>query len=300
MSSPRARGVAMVVAAASFWGTAGLWTTWILRGSDLSAVQLAFVRDLAAFLILFAGLRRARPDLLRVQRAHLPWLALMGGVGIGLFHTLWNLSTLWNGVSLATVFQYTAPVVVTAAARVVWREPLTPRKLAAMCLALAGVALIVLPGALPALQVTASGLAAGLGSALTISVYILLAKRFAGVYNPWTLLLYMFGFATLALAPFAALSAGGWGMTPHVLAALAAFVLLPTLAGFGLYTAGLRFLPASTASILSTIEVAFAALFAYLLLAERLGPGQWLGAGLILAAVALAAPPTRPRAGVER
>ncbi len=300
MTPARIRGVLLVLAAACVWGTAGLWTTWILRGSDLSAVQLAFARDLLTFLILFVTLACTRPGLLRVQRAHLPWLALMGGVGIGFFHTLWNFSILLNGVSLATIFQYTAPLVVTASAWALWREPLTGRKLAAMALALTGVALIALPGRLPAMQVTLPGLAVGLGSALAISVYILLAKRFAGVYSPWTLLLYMFGFAALALAPFAAAASGSWRLTPAVAAAFAAFLFLPTLAGFGLYTAGLRLLPASTASILSTIEVAFAALFAYLLLAERLGPAQWLGAGLTLAAVALATPPARPRAGGSR
>jgi drug/metabolite transporter (DMT)-like permease len=69
---------------------------------------------------------------------------------------------------------------------------------------------------------------------------------------------------------------------------LAALALGPTAAGFGLYTLSLRYLPASVAGLIASLEPALTAVMAVFLLKERLEPWQWLGAGLTLAAVALA------------
>jgi drug/metabolite transporter (DMT)-like permease len=57
---------------------------------------------------------------------------------------------------------------------------------------------------------------------------------------------------------------------------------------------GQRSAPAADAAIIMSSETVFAALFGYLLMAERLGPAGWAGCGLILAcivAVQLLPPP---------
>jgi len=70
----------------------------------------------------------------------------------------------------------------------------------------------------------------------------------------------------------------GWG----VLFLLAA---VPTVAGFGLYNVSLGYLPSSVANLVVTAEPAFTALFAYILLGERLNAVQISGSLLILAGV---------------
>lgn len=267
----------------------------IIGGSGISPVDLAFWRDATTCLVVLIGLALLRPGLLRVQRAHLPWLAVMGAVGIGFFHVLWNWSVVLNGAALATVFQYLAPIVVTIAAWFAWREPLTWRKILAIALAITGVWLVAQPFGQSGMPVTATGLAVGLASALTSSVYVLLGKRLTGAVNPWTIMVYMFGFAALALAPLALFSGGTWTLTLPVLAAFAAFIFIPTVTGFGLYTTALQFLTASVASIIATSEVLFAAIMAYVVLGERLGPWQWAGALLVAGGVALVSLPNHRR-----
>jgi drug/metabolite transporter (DMT)-like permease len=77
----------------------------------------------------------------------------------------------------------------------------------------------------------------------------------------------------------------------------AGLILLSTISGFGLYTAGLRHLQASVAAIVATTEVAFAAVVSYIALGERLDGWQILGAILVVGGVVLL---SWPRAGVRR
>ncbi len=58
--------------------------------------------------------------------------------------------------------------------------------------------------------------------------------------------------------------------------------------GFGLYTLSLRYLQAGTAGLIASPEPALTALIAIPVLGERLDGPQWLGAGLIFAAIMLA------------
>jgi drug/metabolite transporter (DMT)-like permease len=61
----------------------------------------------------------------------------------------------------------------------------------------------------------------------------------------------------------------------------------PTIAGFGLYTVSLRYLQASVAGLIATLEPVLTAIMAVVLLGERLDEKQLLGAALILLAVIL-------------
>ncbi|MBK8028856.1 MAG: DMT family transporter [Chloroflexi bacterium] len=61
----------------------------------------------------------------------------------------------------------------------------------------------------------------------------------------------------------------------------------PTLLGFGLYNTSMNYLPASTASLIATLEPALTTLEAYLFLSERMTSVQIVGSLVILAAVVL-------------
>ncbi len=285
-------GFAMVLLATACWSTSGIFIRYISDGSRMRAVGLAFWRDLFTFCALLIGLAVFRPVLLRVRRQDLPWLAGMGAIGIGAFHVLWNTSILLNGVSISTVIQCLAPLFVTLAAWVVWKEPLTRLKLLAILLALAGVVLIARLDRLQGMSITLTGFGVALLSALLYGSFSLIGKKLAGSYSSWTILVYVFGFAALALLPFqVGQAAMPWSFQPRVLASFAGLVLFTTVAGFGLYTAGLHRLQASVASITSNSEVAFAAVLSYLLLGERLDGLQLAGAVLVVGGVSLLAWP---------
>jgi drug/metabolite transporter (DMT)-like permease len=179
-------------------------------------------------------------------------------------------------------------------ARPILKEPFTARKLVAVALSLAGCVLVVKAYAAKTWQLNPIGIAVGLGTGLAFAVYSLAgrwsARRFP---SPWTVTAYGFLFAACGLGlanavtqpPQAFLSLGrawdGWGL-------LTLLVLVPTVAGFGLYTLSLRYLLAGVAGLIASLEPALTAIMAIFLLGEWLDTYQWLGAGLILLAVVLA------------
>lgn len=288
-------GMALVVAAAACWASSGLWVHHILAGSSLSAIGMAFWRDLSTALLLFAGLGLFRPAWLRVKRRDLPWLALMGAISIGIFHAMWNASVLINGVGVATVLQYNGPMVVAVLAWFVWREPLTGRKLAAILVAFAGTVLVAGLSGASVMQISGEGLLMGLGTAVTFSGLSIVGKKLGGDYNPVTILAYAFGFGALALLPLTIWQQGFGGFDVRVAGWFAGLIVVATLGGFSLYTFALRLLPASVAAIIAAVEVPFAALMSFVLLGERLDLMQIMGAGLVVGGVLMVSAPQGKR-----
>ncbi|MCP4425670.1 MAG: DMT family transporter [Chloroflexi bacterium] len=194
--------LSLVVFAAACWGMSGIFISWVAASYDISAWGLAFWRETSTAVILFLSLRIFRPDLLRVKRRDMPWLALMGALSIGLFHALWNMSVLINGAAIATVFQYNAPIFVAIVAWFLWREPLTWRKITAIGLAFGGTLLVSRFDWQAGSQITSQGALAGLGTVVAFGGLALFSKKLTGSYSSWTILLYMFSFGALTLLPF--------------------------------------------------------------------------------------------------
>jgi DME family drug/metabolite transporter len=286
----RLLGLAGVILATACWSTSGIFISYIFHNSNWTAINLAFWRDLATFVVLFLGLAILSPRRLKVARQDLPWLAGMGIISIGSFHILWNLSVLEIGASLSTIIQSTTPIFVSLAAWALWREQLTRQKM--LVLAIGGMTLIAGVNVSSSMRITLPGLATALGAALAYTGITLFGKQLSRSLSPWTVLTYAFGFAALALLPLQRGTSPNWEMTGSAPLAYAGLVLFTTILGFGLYVHSLVRLPASVASIVSNTEVPFAAILAYIFLGERLGSLQILGAVLIIIAVSLVAQPS--------
>ncbi len=282
----RARGLLLAVLASACWGTSGLFINRILAEQPVSTWVLAFWRAVWTALLLALMVGWKRPLLLQVARKDLPWLVAMG-ISMGGLHVTWNLSIMSNGVPAATVMQYNAPMLVALAGWLLWREPFTWRKMAAMALALAGTALIARLGIAGARQLTLPGVLAGLGTAVSYGSFTLFGKKLAHSYSQWTIIFYVFTFSALALLPVQLGQTIPWPIAPVSLLAFTALILLTTIGGYLLYTASLCYLLASEAVIAAVTEVLFAALFAFVLLRQLLDGWQMLGATLVIGSVLL-------------
>lgn len=285
---PAMTGYLAVLLAAACWATSGLFVKLILASSDLSAVVVAFWRDLVSFAALLVCVGALRPAWLRVQRRDLAWLVALGA-SLGANHALWNLGVMLNGLAVATVQQSAMPAIVAVVAWFAWREPLTWRKALAIVLVMAGTALVSSldqPGAAGA---TPWGFLVGLGIPVAYAGWNLLSKKVRQRCNVPTMLTYAFGFSALVLLPSQLL-----GSPPRTAACsstnllrFAGLIGLSTLLPFLVYTWTLRRMPASVATILAMAEIPAAALYAHLWLDEQMAPSQVLGAALVVLGVAL-------------
>ncbi len=283
----RLAGILLVITATLCWATSGIFINLIIRQSGLSAVGLAFWRDLTTAVILFLGLLVIKPELLRVKRRDLPWLIGMGAISIGIFHIFWNKAVVMIGASLATVVQCNAPIFVTIMAWFLFQEALTGRKIIAVVLAAAGTVLVAGLNSAGEWKIVPIGLLIALASAITYGSLSLFGKKLSGDYNAWTIMFYIFAFGTLTLFIFQLGSPDPWPVGSGIVPYFIGFVLISTIIGFGLYTTALSKLPASVASITATTEILFASILAYFFLQERMDAWQIAGAVLIISGVVL-------------
>ncbi|TFG50154.1 MAG: hypothetical protein E4H33_00760 [Anaerolineales bacterium] len=283
----RLSGIFLVIIAAACWGTSGIFIINIINKGDLSAIGLAFWRDLLSSLILLVGILIINPKLLRIKKEDLPTLIGMGTISIGAFHIFWNIAVIRLGPSLATVIQCNAPIFVTIMARLIYKERLSFRKILAIGAAAAGTVLAA--GLINGqdLNVDPKAIWIGLGSAITYSSLSLFGKKLSGVYNSWAITFYIFAIGTLTIFLYQGGRPEPWPTGSGTLPWLLGFVFFSTIVGFRLYTQALSILPASVASITATTEILFASILAYLFLGEQLGGWQILGAVLVILGVVL-------------
>jgi drug/metabolite transporter (DMT)-like permease len=292
------RGYTIALISAAILSTTAIFIRYLTQTYQLPALVLACLREGIVALIMIAILGLRWPRLLRVKREHLVYLILYG-LMLALFNSLWTLSVSLNGAAVSTVLVYCSAGFTALLGWWLLKERLDWAKLLAVAICLGGCVLVSGAFAPEAWRANLIGILTGILSGLWYAIYSLMGRSAAqrGL-NPWTTLFYTFSFASLflfavnlipggflpgkALQPLDLLWLGdslpGWG----ILVALAAG---PTLAGYGLLLVSLSYLPSSVVNLIATLEPAFTALIAYLLLGERLNGIQIGGSLMILAGV---------------
>lgn len=160
-------------------------------------------------------------------------------------------------------------------------------ELAAVVLAIIGVLLLVTGGDVSRLSVPADCVYLGLASAVFFAICCVFPKRFIGVLdNSFVLALGMF---TGAVASYIINPMGDFSgfFAPEVRLDIFWIVVLGTALSFTCYNAGLRFLPASQASVTATIEPAISVIASYFIFHTHFNFVQGFGILLVLLAIAV-------------
>ncbi len=287
-------GVLAVLVASACWGTSGIFVKLVMNEGAISALALAFWRDLTTFTVLVLSLSVLRPAWLRIRGTEIRWLVAMGA-SLGAFHVFWNLAVMLNGAAVATVQQAGMPAIVAVVAWLLWGESLTWKKGVAILFTFAGTVLVSGLDVLGEAKLSLGGLLIGMGTPITYALWTLFAKKAQGDHNPMTTVTYAFGVAALVLLPLQFFTEQPFPVSGTTLLWFGALIGLATLVSFPTYTFGLRRLPASVVGILAMSEIAFVAFYAMVLLGERLSISQMLGAALVIGGVLILSWRARPR-----
>ena len=269
----------MLVVSMAVFGTLGLF----VRRIPLSSGELALYRAVLAALLL-AGFLLATGQRIpfRSLGRELP-LLLLSGVAMGFNWILLFQAYQYTTVSVATLSYYFAPVIVTVACPILFREKMTARQWLCFAMSTLGIVLITGLGDLPAGDRHLLGILFGLGAACLYATVVLLnkfIKRVEGIHRTFL----QFLAAILVLVPYVACTSGVnlSGLDASGWACLLVVGFVHTGITYCLYFSSLRELPGQKAAILSYIDPLVAVLVSVLLLHEGMTLAQAAGGALIL------------------
>lgn len=285
------RGYMLCLSAALVWSMTSIGIRYLLEQYHVPTLTIAFWRDILIALTCLGVSFALHRDELRVSRAALRGFVVIGVVSIGWYHALYVQSVALNGAAVATVLIYLYPAFVTIGARFLFSEPFRGARIAALVLALFGCVLLVRAYDPAVFRVSWVGALVGVGTAATHAGYVLFSQRSVQSYSVWTSLGFTMFFGALTLLVMALVSAP-WqalvlGTTPMPWLIIVVLALGPTLGGYMLFTASLRYIAGPIASLLSILEAPASTVLAVVLLGERLVGLQVVGLGLIMVAVVL-------------
>ncbi len=285
----RPLGVLAVAAAASIWGTLGIFAKMLYAEGVSFEALVAFRATVGwmavlAFLLITGGARR-----LKVLGWDLAFLVPLGVIGIGAFYLLYFYTVQESTVGTAAILLYSSPAFVVVLARLFLGEALGPVKVVALLLTTFGILLVVGAYAPASLEVSPTVLATGLLSGLTYGLYSIFGRPVAGRLCPPVILSYalFFGAALLVIAALPTLGTLA-GLSFGSYALLAMLAVVHTTLAFVLYTFGLGRLGAGRAAIVATVEPVVAGTLGTVLLGEDLTVPKVVGGVLVISGAALA------------
>jgi DME family drug/metabolite transporter len=293
--SRASRGYVIAMVGVAFWSSSAILISYLVSNYRMAPLQLAFWRDAFVCLGVGAGLFATRRTAFRLPRAHIRFL-LVYGVLLSLFNSIWTVAVKLDGAAAATVLVYSSAGFTALLSRWLYGERLRLSKVVAVVLSLGGCVLVSGAYDLHMWRLNPLGISVGLLSGLLFAVYSLMGRENERrQLDSWSTMLSTFALAAGLLMLYnriPILSSMGIAavrilpdLPPQGWLVLITLAFIPTLLGYGLYNASMKYLPVSTANLLATAEPVMTAVQAYLLLGERMTLLQTVGSGLIIAAL---------------
>ena len=280
------RYTAAVIAAGTLWGFMGFFRR-TLDTMGLSASNCIAVRCIVAAILFAITMLIADRKAFKIKLRDAWCFVGCGIVSLLVFGLCYFKAMDYMSLSNAAILLYTAPCFVIIISAVLFKEKITPKKIAAMLMAFAGCCLV--SGIGTGDEISAIGLALGLCSGLCYALYSIFS-RFAinRGYSAFTI-----NFYSCLLAGIGATAVGGTdfipliSLTPSILLFAVATGLVTCFLPYLLYTYGLIGIENGKASIMASIEPVVATLCGVFIYNEGLTVMSTVGILLVLSAIVL-------------
>lgn len=260
-----------------------------VRLSDTGPVASAFWRVALAAPLLWAWVFLSPRSSREGQRAGAQSILWLAGIFFALDLGFWHWSIVWTSVANATLLANLAPIVVTLAGWILWKQKVTNVFLVGMFVAIAGMFVLVGPNFLVGGTRLAGDALAALTAVFYASYQLAIKRARDNQAATAPLMAWTSTITAIVLLPFALLSpqpmlpAGTYGWL--VLFGLA---IVSQIMGQGLIAYASAHLPASLTSVSLLIQPVVAALVAWALFGEAVGAAQFVGGAIVLAGIWIA------------
>lgn len=293
------KGEILTLTGALFFSFNGIVAKLVLA-SGLSTMRLTQVRCGGAFIILLTYVFLRYREKLRTTRAELPHLAIYGVVGFLAVQALYFVAISRLHVSIALIMEFTAPIWIVLWLRYVKKKYVPPLMWIAIFMAFSG--LVLIAQVWRGRTLDPIGVIAALVDGIVLATFFLLGEKLAAKHEVEALMVYGFGFATLAMAltlplwsfpteiftksmdlqgRFSEISLPGWVLITWI-------IIMGTIIPYLLVVSGLKLLSASTSSVMGMSEPILAGVFAWIWLSEKWGTIQLIGGVVVITGIVLA------------
>jgi drug/metabolite transporter (DMT)-like permease len=293
------RGEFLLALGAVFFSAGGVIVTVVLK--YMPAFNLAQVRSISAVVILGTYVALTRPHLLKAKKAELKRFVVYGVVGFALVNFGYLLG-IERGVPLALVLilEFTAAIWIALWIKFVRRGYVANEMWLAVFLSFTG--LILVSKVWNGFAFDLIGIAASLLCAFALAAYFLMSEKIGKTREPISMLIFGMTFASLfwlvVVPPWTfpfevfttqmdlgGIAAGtmvpGWIM-------IAAAAIFGTVVPYMLVLSGMRYLTASTSSVIGMLEPVIAGAFAWAWFSQSWDAIQLIGAATVLFGIYLA------------
>ena len=264
-------------------GFAGIF----MRLSDVNPIASAFWRMALAAPFLWAWAFAVRKqDDAAGKRTGFTKALLLAGIYFAADMGLWHLSLHYTTVANATLLSNFAPIFIALWMWIAYRVRFARIFIVGMVIALVGAVMLVGPNASGGESSGNSKLfgdALGLSSAIFYAAYQLVVKGARNEYSTARLMAWSTTVTGLALLPFALTAPGAfWPADAAGWMPLLALALVAQIGGQTVIAYAMAHLPASLSSVSLLIQPLTAAVAAWLIFQEAIGPVQMAGGALLL------------------
>jgi drug/metabolite transporter (DMT)-like permease len=257
--------------------------------AEIPAGAIPLVRTVGGA-IVFSAIAWRR-GVLRVERKDVPFLVLCALLGNVLNQELFIHGLARTTATNAVVIGSTIPVFTALAVIALGREPLRPRRLLGIAIALGGVAALVGAEDLSMSSEHFVGSVMILINALSYGVYLAIVRPLAERYDPIALLAFMFLAGIPMVAPIGihAIASHAHPVTGSDYAFFVFLVAVPTVGAYSFVQIGLQRAESSLVAVYVYFQPVLAAAGAVLLLDEQVGARLVICGAVVLTGVWLAA-----------
>ncbi|WP_088072720.1 DMT family transporter [Gottfriedia luciferensis] len=290
LSNSRAKGVILVLIAATLWGISGTVAQFLFQRNGFSPEWLVVIRLLFSGIILlcFASLKEKK-NVRNIWKDkhdvfHLILFSILGMLAVQYTYFAAIKS---SNAATATILQYLAPVIITCFLAVRFKKIPTIRELVAVILALVGTFLLVTHGNIKGLSITGWALFWGLASALALAFYTLhpqnLLKKYGStIIVGWGMLIGGICFSFIH-PPWE--FQGEWSISAYL--AVVFIVIFGTLIAFYCYLESLKYINGSESSLLASVEPLSATVLSVIWLRVNFEVEDWIGSLCIISTIAI-------------
>lgn len=272
------------------WGTIGVFVKGLSSlGAD--GTLTAFLRMFFAFAaILSVSLFRHGRKIILHDKAALFYCVLLGLVSNGLFNVFYTSSIRINGMGIASVLLYTAPVFTAIASAIIFREKFSALKISALAVNIIGCILTVTGGNLSLNSINMAGILAGLGSGFCYGMAAVIGRLAGERTDSLTVSMYSYLSALMFLVIFMRPDISLALNEPKILGLGLLYGLIPTALAYLVYYNALKVIhDTSKVPVIASVEPVTAVLIGTLIYNEQIGTANLVGVAVVMISIIIMA-----------